>query len=117
MSVGQRQRVACGVCEYGEVKLWATYHAAWSDADVAGDREGFRAFATAARQAEPLALTLDAPPNDWEGRGEPREVIRIKPRTQGDTRISFSHNTNTLVIGGAPAELMTIVGGPRTRLL
>src|SRR5262249_25639322 len=98
------------------VRLWATHDAGREDVDVAGDREGLRALAAAASQAEPLDLILDAPPGGWEDRGRPLEATRIKPPDRGDPQISFPTIEPALWIAGAPAAVMRIVGGSLTML-
>lgn len=91
------------------MKLWATHDAAYAEVDVAGDREGLQALATAALDDDAIDLVLDAPPDDWKQYGVPLETIRIEPRNEGESRISFSHEGAALVIGGAPAELARVV--------
>jgi hypothetical protein len=92
--------------------LWAVFSDRHTEVDIAGDRAGLRALASAASGGVPCTLGLDQPHPNWlvAVSAHPLVAIRVEPCGLPGARIVFRREAEVLVISGRPDGLAGIGG-------
>jgi hypothetical protein len=98
--------------------LWAVFSDRHTEVDIAGDRTGLRALASAVSSSDVCRLDLDEPHPNWlvATSAHPLASILVEPSDHPSARIVFSRDGEALVISGRSDELERIVGGAITQL-